>query len=430
MKYFGIDGIRGHCGVFITSDLAVKVGRALSSFNCNKVVVGTDTRKSKDMLRCSLACGCLDVGIDVLFAGVVSTPAIIYYSKIYKCIGVMITASHNPYSENGIKIFYCGKKLDSNQETLIEQKIEHNNYISKKYGNLAFDNHAISSYLELLSSKIVDTKLRIGFDCANGSVSNIINKINLKGFFYGINPDGYNINSMCGSTNLALIKSKMGFDDLDIGFAFDGDGDRVIAIARDGKIYNGDKLIYLLAKYLKSQNKLLNNTVVVSKMSDLGMIRALREKDINVVETEVGNKYIKEAMEKSGSILGGENSGHIIYENIFSSGDGLLVSLEIVRILEETNTKLSDWFDYQPYYAEKMNIVVKNRNSILNSIELYSLLETIKEELSDDGKVIVRGSETEKLIRILVMTQDEAMARSKVEIISKKIKSLEESLND
>ncbi|HRF70318.1 MAG TPA: phosphoglucosamine mutase, partial [Candidatus Pelethenecus sp.] len=316
MKYFGTDGIRGVPNEKLTPTLVTKMGMALSVLECKEVVIATDTRLSKDMLWTSLATGAMSVGLNVKYVGVMPTPALIYYSFKHKVTGVIITASHNPYTDNGIKILNRGYKLNETEEFQIEEYIDacNESFVKPKIGCLEMID-VKKEYYQFLQNHMHKTNLKIAIDCANGATSvtapEIFKEITDQLIVISNQPDGYNINKDCGSTHLNLLIKTVVDHNCDLGFAFDGDGDRVLCVDSNGKIIDGDKLIYLLALYLKSKGKLRKNMVVLSIMSNLGLIESLSQHGIHAIETNVGDKYIIEALNNNKLSLGGENSGHI-----------------------------------------------------------------------------------------------------------------------
>lgn len=425
MKYFGTDGIRGVPNKTLTNELVYNIGRALITLNCNDVYIATDTRISKDMLVCSLASGCMSMGINVHILGVLPTPALMYYSMIKKGIGVMITASHNPYFDNGIKIVKEGKKLNEKEELEIEKVLE-NHIENKNYvGMMFFEKNAQNEYINFILSKSIKTKYKICIDCANGATIDVAQKIfsyiNSNTKFYAVVPDGTNINDGVGSTSIDYIRNKVLENNYDIGFAFDGDGDRVICVDSKGNVIDGDKLIYLIAMYLKRNNKLKNNIVALSIMSDLGLINSLKKHGIDVIECPVGDKYIYQAIVDNDLSLGGESSGHIIAYNDFHSGDGILIAVLVLKILESMNINIDEFFnDVDTYEKILVNLKVINKQKIIKSNKLKNKIETFKNKLNNDCKIILRASGTENLLRLLVMAKN----IKDVDLISKDLVTL------
>lgn len=399
-----------------------KVGRSLKFFKSD-VVVATDTRISKDLLATSLISGCLSNGINVYYATVSSTPALIYYSLMKKVVGVMITASHNKYSDNGIKIINKGYKLNSDEENEIEYLIDNDSY-SFEVGKLDFININYD-YLKFINTYLINSKLKIIIDCANGSTSNlafnVFSKVTNDLIIINNNPNGYNINENCGSTNVLKLKEEIIKNKYDIGFAYDGDGDRVVAVDKYGNICSGDILIYLLALYLKKQYKM--NKIVLSKMSNLGIIKALNKNNIDVIETDVGDKYIMESLQSNNLILGGEDSGHIIINNVFHTGDGILISLFILTALDYLKINLNDIYNsLNLYYSNNINIKVNDKNVILNNINLDNKVKEIKSKLNNDCKIIIRPSGTEDFVRVCVMGKNKEEVDKYLDEIIKIIK--------
>ena len=412
-KYFGTDGIRGIPNKKLTIELVTKLGEALSLLGSKDVVIATDTRISKDMLSYAIASGCMSRGLNVHHVGIIPTPALIYYSYKMNYTGVMITASHNPYTDNGIKVLNKGYKLNEKEELMIEEYIDNPKEYDGSIGNLVFEDGK-DIYFDFVNKYITKSNLKIAIDCANGASTFtapiLFNKITDKLVVVGANPDGYNINNNCGSTHLELLKDTVIKNKCDIGFAFDGDADRVLCVNKNGEVIDGDKLIYLYARYLKSINKLNDNTVVLSIMSNLGLIDDLKNKGIKTLEVNVGDKYVIEALKNNNLSVGGENSGHIILPSVLHTGDGVLNAILIIKILEETKTNIDDWFNDVKMYSDKMvNIKVLDKKKVLNNTKLFDRIEEIKKELNNDCKIIVRASGTEDLIRVSVMAKSSSL---------------------
>ena len=409
MKYFGTDGIRGVPNQKLKVDLVTKLGMALKVLGNNDLVIATDTRLSKDMLSSAITAGALSMGINVHFVGVIPTPALIYYSYVKKYTGVMITASHNPYTDNGIKVLKNGFKLSEEDEVKIEKLIDNPETPSIEVGKYYVED-GMEIYLSFLDKFITKSNKKIVIDTANGATYKTaplaFNKITDNLTVIANNPDGYNINNGCGSTHLELLKRTVVNNKADIGFAFDGDGDRVLCVDNSGNTIDGDMLIYIYARYLKANNKLNQNKVVLSMMSNLGLIKSLNDYGIEIVETNVGDKYIIKALFDNDLSVGGENSGHIILKDILHTGDGVLNAILIIKILEETNTDIKSYFNDVVMYSDKMvNIKVKDKSKVLNSKALFDRVDEIKKDLNNDCKIIIRASGTEDLIRVSVMAR-------------------------
>lgn len=380
------------------------------------------------MLAYAIACGAMSAGINVLYAGVSSTPALIYYSKIKKITGVIVTASHNPYYDNGIKLVNKGKKLDLIEEEAIEKLIDLDNFNYSNYGTIKYID-IYKEYKEFILKTKYKTKLKLCIDCANGATSNIAPDI-FKELCDDLtiinnNPNGYNINSYCGSTHIDSILSYVSNNNVDIGFAFDGDGDRIICVDKYKNIYDGDLLIYIIAKYLYDNKILKNNTVVLTIMSNLGIIKELKKHNINVIEVNVGDKCVKEMIDQNNLSLGGEASGHIILNDIFSTGDGILIAIYILKILEFYNCDIYDLVkDIKLYSCSNINIKCENKYKILESKKLINEIIKIKRKLNDDCKIIVRPSGTEQVIRATIMAKDEKLCQIYLNEIEDIIKNM------
>src|SRR5690554_4801650 len=303
LKYFGTDGIRGKGFTELSASLAFHLGNALKeALNNDTVVIGLDTRSSSPMLAHMVASGALLAGLDVYFAGILSTPMIAHYSKLKNIIGIMITASHNPYMDNGIKVFNKGYKSEEEVELIIEDYIINERiYRGESYGTFRLTDDVEKEYFKLIDKlDLKESNLKLVYDSANGANYLIANKIISKYYPKSIQinnkPDGLNINLNSGSTHLESIKEYITTNNMDLGFAYDGDGDRVIMVGSDGTVYDGDFIILLIAKYLKNHNLLTNNGVVVTKMTNPGILKAFKENNINYVITDVGDKYVYAAM--------------------------------------------------------------------------------------------------------------------------------------
>ncbi len=404
MRYFGTDGIRGEAYTKLTLELAYKVGRSLSLLNIDELVVGYDTRESSVDLANKLIEGAISVGLNVINFNVLPTPALILESYYRKSIGVMITASHNPYKDNGIKIIKMGYKIDDIDKTMIEDYIDGILTIRHKINGTVMNME--SSYLDYLSKYIIRTNLKIVIDCANGatsSFSSIFDKM-AKVKYISNNPNGKNINENCGATHPLNLINNM--DNYDLGIAFDGDGDRIIVVDNNKNVVDGDKLIYLFTKFFKKHDWLKKDTVVLTVMSNLGIINALNDLNINTTLTKVGDQNVLDCMIKNGYNLGGENSGHII--SPFSiTGDGILNAMILLTILSEENKSLYELTkDIEMYPYKLINLKVSDK-SIIENETIKTKVKEYENKFDKYGKIILRASGTEDLIRVTVMHKDE-----------------------
>ncbi len=411
-KYFGTDGIRGVAFEKLNAELAFRVGQAISNvLKSKKVVIGMDTRESSPMLAYSIANGILSSGYDVLFAGVVSTPMIAHYSKMNDMTGVMITASHNPYMDNGIKIFNRGFKMLDQDELMIEKFIDHGVPLIQSFGQFVLTNDVENEYMKIYDQfDLKLTRLKIGFDCANGATylisREVFNKLNLSSIQINNQPDGKNVNVDSGSTHPHAIIELVRNENLDVGFSFDGDGDRILVVDQQGKSYDGDMLIYIIGTYLKKINKLNHDTVVLTKMSNPGILKALSDQKIKYILTDVGDKYVADEMFQHGYTIGGESSGHLILSHLLHSGDGLLVAIYLLHILSKLNKKLPELIDSVELYPIK-TINIKNINKeILKKESVISKINETKEKLGLNSLLLVRASGTEPLVRVTISTKD------------------------
>lgn len=428
-KYFGTDGIRGLAFEKMNASLSYRLGQAIAlDLKPKKVVIGMDTRESSPMLAYGVANGLLALGVDVLLAGVVSTPMIANYSKNHEIIGVMVTASHNPYTDNGIKVFNKGYKTADDVELRLEAMMDSGMLHATTMGRLTLTDAVKEEYLRIYDAlDLKKLNLRIGFDSANGAnyliAREIFDRINPSSIQIGNTPNGLNINLGCGSTDLEMIIDLVREKNLDIAFSFDGDGDRIILIGPDGDIYDGDMIIYIIAKYLKSKNLLAKDTVVLTKMSNPGILKALSDHNIHYVLTDVGDKYVFDALDKGGFTIGGESSGHVILTHLLHSGDGLLVAIYLLKILEELNTSLRSLVSDVELYPFKLTNIKGLDKTVLQKESIITFLEDIKKELGEHALLLVRASGTESLIRITVSHKDQHIVNTITDKIVDKIKT-------
>lgn len=420
-KYFGTDGIRGVSFEKLNSELAFRVGQGLvHTFKPSQVVIGMDTRESSPMLAYSIANGILSLGVDVLFAGVVSTPMVSHYSKLKNIIGVMITASHNPFMDNGIKVFNKGYKSADADELMIEEFIDHGEVTYQSFGKLSLSNDIHDEYIKIYEKMdLKPTNKRIGFDSANGAnyliSKEIFDTISPNSVQINNRPNGKNINLDCGSTHMYAILDLIREHHLDFGFSFDGDGDRIMVADHNLRIYDGDLIIYMIATYLKRKNLLNKNTVVLTKMSNPGILKALSDQNISYKLTDVGDKYVFHELYTNDYTIGGESSGHVILTHLLHTGDGLLVGIYLLKILEELNTTLANLVGDVELYPFKLTNIKGIHKSVLSLPQVQSKISSIQDRLGSHSLLLVRASGTEALIRVTISSKDEALVESLTE---------------
>ncbi|NLJ97961.1 MAG: phosphoglucosamine mutase [Tissierellia bacterium] len=444
-KFFGTDGIRGIANTELTPELAFKVGRAgayiLSKGNNGKIIVGKDTRKSGDMLEAALTAGICSVGLDVISLGVVPTPAVAYLTREYDALaGIVISASHNPAEYNGIKFFNNkGHKLDDNIEEEIENLIINDEKIATRpikngVGRKIYESQGYKDYMEHLKSTIEGNLegVKIAIDCGNGALYKIAPKFfnQMKADIVVINddPDGININHECGSTNPSMIQSLVLETKADIGLSFDGDADRLIAVDEKGNIINGDHILAICGAHLQEKGKLKKNTVVGTVMTNMGLDKYLQDNGMDIVKTAVGDRYVFEEMLNNGYILGGEQSGHIIFLEHNTTGDGLLTGLQLIQVMKETGKKMSELNNLVEDFPQVLvNAKVKNelKNSYLEDEEIKSEIQRIEKIFHGEGRVVIRPSGTEPMVRVMIEGKDEGeikkIAKELAKIIEDKI---------
>lgn len=419
-KYFGTDGIRGKANVTLTADRAFKVGRYLGYYYSKeekkKIVIGKDTRLSSDMLENSLATGIASQGCDAYLVGYCPTPCICYltHNEDFEC-GAMISASHNPFYDNGIKVFSKdGVKLTSDIEELIEDYIDGNVELEyatgENIGKIVSYEKGIEDYLEFVCREFnLDLKgFYIAMDCANGSASitaeRALKRLGANVYAMHNTPNGININTKAGSTHPELFQQYMRehVGEYDLGLMFDGDADRQILVRPNGELVDGDYMLYILAKYYRDNNKLIDNTIVTTVMANLGLWKAMEKEGINVVKTQVGDKYVYEQMCKYGYVVGGEQSGHIILKYHATTGDGLMTALSILRVMKETGKTIDQLCEGLTIYPQLLvNVKVVDKTEVLNDTEINETIASVEQELHGNGRVLVRPSGTEPLLRVM-----------------------------
>lgn len=419
-KYFGTDGFRGEANVNLNVMHAYKVGRFLGYYygrdHKANIVIGKDTRRSSYMFEYALVAGLTASGADVYLLHVTTTPSVSYVvrSEGFDC-GIMISASHNPYYDNGIKVINSGGyKLEAEVEEQIEAYIDSKEdtiplatreNIGKTVDYCIGRNRYIG-YLISLATKSFENK-RIGLDLANGSATTIakgvFDALGAKTFVINNEPDGTNINRNCGSTHMEQLQKFVVENNLDVGFAYDGDADRCLAIDEKGNIIDGDMIMYLCGVYMKKRNELANNTIVTTVMSNMGLYKALDHKGIKYVKTAVGDKYVFENMMANGHSLGGEQSGHIIFRKHATTGDGILTSLKLMEVMLESKATLSDLHkDITIYPQLLVNVRVDNKKAVKEDKAVQEIISQVEAELGDNGRILVRESGTEPVIRVMV----------------------------
>lgn len=399
MKYFRTDGIRGEAYTEVSLKLAYLIGLFYKD-NKKDIVIGIDTRESSHDIASAIYQG-LSGKENIRFAGVIPTPGLMYYCLQKHAIGIMITASHNPYKDNGIKIIDCGYKITKKECEKIEGFIEENKDIiyTQEDIELDIDYSVRDIYMDFLSDKIINTNLKIIFDGANGAFSYILKELFKSNEVINCNPNGKNINDNCGSTNLSSLIHEIKVRYADLGIAFDGDGDRIIVVDKYNRIYEGDFLTYIFARDLFDRNMLTGNTVVFTEIVNPGIVKKLNELGIYTMITEVGDNHITKALERN-YVLGGESSGHIINKTITPFGDGLSNALELIKILTTNNIKIQEYtYDVKMYYSRITNLYFKDYDfeitkKLRDKIEKYSRKKKIT--------LILRKSGTEKAIRIFI----------------------------
>lgn len=457
LKYFGTDGFRGEANIGLTSMQAYKVGRFLGWYysselsECNtpyhkpRIVIGKDTRRSSYMLEYSIAAGLTASGADAYMLHVTTTPSVSYVTRQdhFDC-GIMITASHNPFYDNGIKIINrYGEKIEDTVALLIENYIDGNlealNISNsdlplakrEKIGCIVDYVAGRNRYLGYLISLASNSykNLKIGLDCANGAswmiAKSVFSALGAQTYMIGNEPDGTNINNDCGSTHIEKLCKLVKEKHLDVGYAFDGDADRCIAIDENGNIIDGDKILYILANRFMHRGVLNDNTVVATIMSNSGLIKSLNEKGIHCIQTTVGDKFVYECMQNNNYSLGGEQSGHIIIRKYATTGDGILTAIIMTEEICDSKlslAKLAEPIILYPQYLK--NIRVKNKATVLIDEQVKDVIANVEKSLNDNGRILLRQSGTEPVIRIMIeapsQKECETYANQIVKVIKEK----------
>ncbi len=446
-KYFGTDGFRGKAGVVLTAEHAFKTGRFLGWYYSNlhkedgtkaKIVIGKDTRRSSYMYEDALSAGITSAGCDVYLLHVTTTPCVSYITRTedFDC-GVMISASHNPYYDNGIKLMNGkGEKMDDDLQEEIESYIDGNHEeipwaTEDKIGctiDFYSGRNRYIGYLTTLATKSFDDK-KVGLDCSNGSAwmigPSVFNALGAKTYVINNTPDGVNVNADCGSTHIKGLKKFVKENHLDVGFAFDGDADRCLAVDEKGNEINGDKIMYICAKYMKSHGQLPSNTVVTTIMSNFGLYKALDEAGINYEKTAVGDRYVYENMKAYDHLIGGEQSGHIIFRKHARTGDGLITAIMLMGVMIDTQLPLSVLAEGVKMYPQVLkNVKVDDKDATLADPKVMEAVMQCTEDLGDKGRVLLRKSGTEPVLRVMSEAGTEEECEKNVDKI---IKAMEES---
>lgn len=419
-KYFGTDGFRGEANVDLTVEHAFKVGRFLGWYfgkdHKAQIVIGKDTRRSSYMFEYSLVAGLTASGADVYLLHVTTTPSVSYVVRTenFDC-GIMISASHNPFYDNGIKIINGnGQKMEASVEEMIEKYIDDDTpklplATKERIGRTVDFSAGRNRYIGYLISLPTRSfkNMRVGLDCANGSASaiakSVFDALGAKTFVINNEPDGTNINTDCGSTHIHVLQNFVREKHLDVGFAYDGDADRCIAVDDEGNVIDGDIIMYICGRYMKEQGQLDNNTIVTTIMSNIGLYKACDRVGIKYEKTAVGDKYVCENMMENGHRLGGEQSGHIIFSKYASTGDGILTSLMVMNVILEKKQSLSTLASEVTIYPQLLkNVRVENKKAVKANVNVQEAIKKVGEALGSDGRILVRESGTEPVIRVMV----------------------------
>ena len=448
-KYFGTDGFRGEANVDLTADHAFRVGRFLGWYYTElkrrggenesaRVIIGKDTRRSSYMFEYALAAGLTASGADAYILHVTTTPSVAYVTRMdeFDC-GIMISASHNPYYDNGIKLLNGnGEKMDEETIKLLEAYLDGElEFLGQRWKELPYAtrenvgrtvdyvagrNRYIGYLISLGLFSFRD--LKVGLDCANGAAWNIAKSVfdalGAKTYVLNADPDGTNINRDAGSTHIEILQKFVLDNGLDVGFAYDGDADRCLCVDETGRIITGDHILYILGKYMQERGQLDNNTVVTTVMSNLGLYKAFDKQGIGYAKTAVGDKYVYEYMVKNGCRLGGEQSGHIIISKYATTGDGILTSLKLMEVMLAQKKKMSELTEGLEIYPQLLkNVRVKFKPAAQNDPAVQAAVKAVEEKLGDAGRILVRESGTEPVIRVMVEAAEESLCGECVALV-------------
>ena len=449
-RYFGTDGFRGEANKSLTVEHAYKVGRFIGWYyhqitgkKC-KVVIGKDTRRSSYMFEYSLVAGLTASGADAYLLHVTTTPSVSYVTRTedFDC-GIMISASHNPFYDNGIKLINGnGEKMDEKTISYIEDYIDGKlNLFGEEMEDVPFavreeigctvdyaaGRNRYVGYLISLATYSYKN-VRVGLDCANGSAwmiaKSVFDALGAKTYVINAEPDGTNINNHAGSTHIEVLQKFVKDNNLDVGFAYDGDADRCIAVDEKGNVIDGDLILYIYGKYMKERGKLLNNTVVTTIMSNFGLYKAFDEAGINYEKTAVGDKYVYENMVQNGHRIGGEQSGHIIFSKYATTGDGILTSMKMMEVMLAKKLPLSKLAEPVTIYPQVLkNVRVKSKPEAQNDADVQQSVAKVADTLGDTGRILVRESGTEPVIRVMVEAETESLCEKYVDQVIDVIKA-------
>ncbi len=440
-KYFGTDGFRGEANVDLTFEHAVKIGRYLGWYYGTrlgkkaKIVIGKDTRRSSYMFESALCTGLTAAGADAYIMHVTTTPSVAYTTRVdgFDC-GIMISASHNPYYDNGIKVINGnGEKMEEDLLLGVEEYLDDKVSVPLATGNTigrtgdyAEGRNRYTGYL-IGMSKFSFKNVKVGLDVANGAAwqiaKSVFNALGAKTFVMNDAPDGYNINTECGSTHIEHLQKFVVDNGLDIGFAYDGDADRCLCVDERGNVVTGDHILYIYGLYMKERDKLINNTVVTTVMSNFGLYKALDKVGIDYEKTKVGDKYVYENMVQNGHRIGGEQSGHIIFSKYATTGDGILTSLKMMEVMLAKEKPMSELAAPVVFYPQVLkNVYVKSKADAQNDPDVQAAVAKVGEELGDEGRILVRESGTEPVIRVMVEAGSDEVCRKYVDQVIEVIK--------
>lgn len=438
-KYFGTDGFRGEANVTLNVEHAYKVGRYLGWYfgreHKARVVIGKDTRRSSYMFEYALVAGLTASGADAYLLHVTTTPSVSYVVRTeeFDC-GIMISASHNPFYDNGIKLINrAGMKMEAEVENKIEEYIDGITpeipfAVRKNIGrtvDFAAGRNRYIGYLISIATRSFKDKT-VALDCSNGSASaiakNVFDALGAKTLVINNEPDGTNINTDCGSTHIEVLADFVKNHEVDAGFAYDGDADRCIAVDEKGNIIDGDGIMYVCGTYMKEHGQLANDTVVTTVMSNIGLYRALEEKGIKTEQTAVGDKYVCENMMKNGHCLGGEQSGHIIFSKHATTGDGILTSLKMMEAMIEKKQSFSELTRELRIFPQILiNVKVQDKKQAMEDAEVLAAADKVSEELEGNGRILLRPSGTENLVRVMVEAETDEICREMAERVVLKL---------